>query len=188
MNNPYNAPGADLSQQPGDTAPYTPAFFALDGRLGRARYVAYGTGLALLMAVVLMVFETIWLYAGFDYWLVTFVPLMLTLLMFIAFLVVARRRLNDMNRSGWLSLLIFVPIVNLALGLWLLFGRGNEGANAYGPPPCENSTGVRVVCVVAGIFALTSTLTVAISAYGAYKVAQLGMSGNVLPSAQQAPR
>ena len=180
-----------MSRQPGNTASYTPAFCALGGRLGRARYVAYGTGLTLLMAAAFIAIEVLLIVSGTtgaNKLLLTLVPMMLTLLMFISFFIVARRRLNDMNRTGWLSLLIFVPFVNLGLGLWLLFAPGSEGANNYGPPPCPNSLGVMVACVVAGIFAVTSTVTVGIGAYATYKVAKLGVSGNSLPSAQRAPR
>lgn len=45
----------------------------------------------------------------------------------------AIRRLHDMNRSGWLSLLMLVPIINIGLGVWLLLAPGTKGPNDYGP-------------------------------------------------------
>lgn len=44
------------------------------------------------------------------------------------------RRLHDINQSGLLTLLVFVPFVNLLLFLYLLFTLGTEGANKYGNP------------------------------------------------------
>lgn len=48
------------------------------------------------------------------------------------------RRLHDLGLSGWLTLLEFVPVVNLGLSLYLLFAPGNEGANQYGPAVNDN--------------------------------------------------
>ncbi|HEV2403598.1 MAG TPA: DUF805 domain-containing protein [Candidatus Saccharimonadales bacterium] len=44
------------------------------------------------------------------------------------------RRLHDVNQSGLLTLLVFVPFVNLLLFLYLLFAPGTQGANKYGNP------------------------------------------------------
>ncbi len=43
-------------------------------------------------------------------------------------------RLNDINKSGWYSLLAFVPIINL-LGFVLIFIDGTQGPNKYGADP-----------------------------------------------------
>lgn len=43
------------------------------------------------------------------------------------------RRLHDRNHSGWLSLLIFVPAINFVFALYLIFAKGNEGSNSFGP-------------------------------------------------------
>lgn len=46
------------------------------------------------------------------------------------------KRWHDRNKSGWWSLIMFVPIVG---GIWMLvelgFLRGTEGANRFGPDP-----------------------------------------------------
>ena len=44
------------------------------------------------------------------------------------------RRLHDLNKSGWLSLLAFVPLAGSILGVILLFKPGNRGTNQYGAP------------------------------------------------------
>ena len=44
------------------------------------------------------------------------------------------RRLHDANRSGWLCLLILIPIVQFLLILYVLFVPGTQGRNDYGAP------------------------------------------------------
>lgn len=46
------------------------------------------------------------------------------------------KRFHDMNRSGWFAILMLIPILNLAVGLfWLGFVMGTEGENRYGDDP-----------------------------------------------------
>ena len=45
------------------------------------------------------------------------------------------RRLHDMDQTGWLALLAFVPLVNILMFFVLLFASGTPGANRYGPQP-----------------------------------------------------
>lgn len=47
---------------------------------------------------------------------------------------VSARRLHDRGMTGWLQLLMFIPIGNLVL-LVLLALPGNEGDNQHGPNP-----------------------------------------------------
>ena len=55
-------------------------------------------------------------------------------LLYLYFLwVITIRRLHDMNRSGWYSLFFLLPILNVLLSLYLLFGSGSTGSNRYGP-------------------------------------------------------
>jgi uncharacterized membrane protein YhaH (DUF805 family) len=43
------------------------------------------------------------------------------------------RRLHDINQTGWLSLLILVPLVNLIFMLYVMFAPGTRGGNNFGP-------------------------------------------------------
>ncbi len=45
------------------------------------------------------------------------------------------KRLHDADKSGWLLLLGLIPLVNIALGLYMLFADGTVGPNRYGPDP-----------------------------------------------------
>ncbi len=45
------------------------------------------------------------------------------------------KRLHDLGRSGWHMLLFMIPLYNLYLGLVLLFKKGTDGPNDFGPDP-----------------------------------------------------
>ena len=45
------------------------------------------------------------------------------------------KRLHDLDKSGWLILLMFVPTVNALFGLYMLFADGTVGPNQYGEDP-----------------------------------------------------
>lgn len=45
------------------------------------------------------------------------------------------KRLHDVDKSGWLLLLGLIPLVNIVLGLYMLFADGTVGPNRYGTDP-----------------------------------------------------
>ncbi len=56
------------------------------------------------------------------------------ILILISFSLVVRR-IHDLGWRGWWSFLMLIPFVNLAFGLFILFRRGAQMPNAYGPVP-----------------------------------------------------
>lgn len=44
------------------------------------------------------------------------------------------KRLHDLNRSGWMSLLNLIPLVNLFFAVWLSMAIGTQGKNNFGYP------------------------------------------------------
>lgn len=57
------------------------------------------------------------------------------LAMFVPGLAVTVRRLHDVGKSGWMYLIVFIPIIG---GIWflvLMFTDGDSGTNEYGPSP-----------------------------------------------------
>lgn len=146
MNQPYQAPSADVSVATAGT--YQPQFLSLSGRIGRMRYFAYATGLSLMFYAVLGVLAAIMIPAfadgpgalGVVIGLLFAVGGIAVMVFTWGYMV---RRLNDINASGWLSLLMLVPLVNIVLGLVLLFKKGSEGSNNYGAAPVPNSGGVK---------------------------------------------
>jgi uncharacterized membrane protein YhaH (DUF805 family) len=45
------------------------------------------------------------------------------------------KRLHDKGYTGWLSILMLLPLVNIIMLFWLGFARGQDGPNEYGPDP-----------------------------------------------------
>ena len=171
MNNPYTATTADLSNPGGAEATYQPKVFAMKGRIGRVRYIAYSMGLNMAAMLVLMVvggiLAVVMGLSGAD-------PSMFVLLAFVFYIplfaigfILAIRRAHDMGHSGWLSLLILVPLANL----WFLFAPGTPTANEYGPKPVPNTTGVIIAAfsplIVAVLFGVLAAIS--IPAYKAYQ-------------------
>ena len=79
------------------------------------------------------------------------------------------KRWHDMNRSGWYSLLLFVPFVNIIVGLVMLFVPGTDGPNDYGQPARPSNTAVGVVVVLFFLVVVIGILAaVAIPAYQDY--------------------
>ncbi len=155
--NPYSAPGADVTPlAPHEAEP--PRFFAVGGRIGRCRFLVYSTigtavlGVALGMAVALL--EMFWLlpdnretleYAvGFA----AFMPM----------LIMARRRLHDLNRKGWWLLLLllglFTTVAAVFMILFLLLSPGSENTNRYGPVPAHNPRWLSFIAVPLSLAAI----------------------------------
>ena len=55
-------------------------------------------------------------------------------------LAVAVRRLHDIGKSGWMLLIVLIPIVGAIWLLVLLFTDSNAGTNEFGPNPKEETT------------------------------------------------
>jgi uncharacterized membrane protein YhaH (DUF805 family) len=64
---------------------------------------------------------------------------------FVISIMFGKRRLNDLNRSGWWFLLFLIPLVNLIFAIYILFFPGTGGDNNFGPAPVANSTGVLIL-------------------------------------------
>ncbi|WP_323143285.1 DUF805 domain-containing protein [Massilia phyllosphaerae] len=112
----------------------TPVLFQLHGRIGRVRYLAYSFafGMLVLLATLLLAGlagDTVatWLSVGASAAIG---------------IVVGGRRLHDLGRSRWIALGLLVPVVNLIIGLWLLFAPGSPAENRFGPAPGPNTRGV----------------------------------------------
>lgn len=45
------------------------------------------------------------------------------------------KRCHDLGKSGFLGLLLLIPVANLAIGIYLAFFKGDLNDNEYGPSP-----------------------------------------------------
>lgn len=171
MDNPYVAPDAVLTAPATDDVPYEPSMFSLHGRIGRLRYLAYSFALSLIVMLIGGVFSVI---VGS----VTHSPGVAMIVLGVAIyipsfalaFIMAKRRLNDLDHSGWMSLLMLIPLANLILALYMIFAAGTPTTNRFGPRPVKNSRAVvffgfamPVFFCVIGILA-----AIAIPAYQSY--------------------
>ena len=113
-------------------------FFNADGRLNRKPYIIR----LLIWHLVALGFELIAIFMGGDVAAVElsgFSPVgwLLGTIITISMIMLMIRRLHDLNRTGWLWLLILVPYINLALLVYVLFFKGTTGPNRFGPDPLK---------------------------------------------------
>lgn len=119
-NNNYNGISSDTS--------FWSSLFSFGGRNRRTRYwlTAICTNLLFLPANL----------SGDDmpggvaiFTLLIFLPAMWVLLANIA------KRCHDLGKSGFFGLLLIIPLVNIAIGIYLAFFQGDLNDNEYGPSP-----------------------------------------------------
>jgi uncharacterized membrane protein YhaH (DUF805 family) len=112
--------------------------FAYDGRIGRAKWwllnVAIGVvGAVIVFLITLLLPTDVSVPAPATY----FVALLIYVLAFGAIgLAISAKRWHDRDKSGWWSLIAFVPVVG---GLWTLVEcgclKGTAGPNRFGADP-----------------------------------------------------
>jgi uncharacterized membrane protein YhaH (DUF805 family) len=155
--NPYLAPAAAVADVGQASQPVR--LFAVSGRIGRARYMAYSTGLNMVFWAIVFLLATVGGAAGGAFMLVAWIP------MLILFFMLTIQRSHDFNLSGWVSILMLVPLLNLMF----LVVPGTDGANRYGAPTPPNSVGVLIAAwILPAIATLGLVAAVSIPAYQDY--------------------
>ena len=107
-------------------------YLTADGRLNRKPYILRGLLLNVVGFIVAFLIGLLGGPTGTDG-----VSIAVQLIFGIPGVMLAIRRLHDLGRSGWWWLLVFVPIVNLFLGIYLIFFKGQTGTNRFGPDPLQ---------------------------------------------------
>jgi uncharacterized membrane protein YhaH (DUF805 family) len=161
--NPYAAPRTNVARGDAPEDYGELKVFSAQGRLGRVRYIGYTMGVTLLMSIVIGIAAGLatlaapavaLLVAGVGYVAIVVVQFMLTI-----------QRSHDMNVTGWLSLIVLVPLGVLVF--W--FAPGTRGENNYGKPPPPNSTGAVVLaCLLPFMVIVGIVAAVAVPAYQDY--------------------
>jgi uncharacterized membrane protein YhaH (DUF805 family) len=160
--NPYRAPAAAVADAAEQYQPVN--IYSASGRIGRARYIAYTLGLSVLFGVFVAAVAGalgamglaaaagiggIVLYAGLLIWM-----FMLTI-----------QRAHDFNTTGWLSILMLIPLVNFIF--WFI--PGTDGENRFGGETPPNSILVLIAAwLVPVLFFVGIIAAVALPAYSDY--------------------
>lgn len=156
--NPYQAPSAAVADAGDQTQPVK--VFSVSGRIGRARYIAYGIGFYILFGALAAGLSMALGAVGAALMMVGWVALVV-----IGFMLTIQR-CHDFNMSGWLSLLMFVPLANLIF----LIIPGTDGPNRFGGPTPPNSLGVLIAAwFLPAIMVIGIVAAIALPAYQDYQ-------------------
>lgn len=175
-NSPYAPPKAAV-------APASPAVgdlnvFALEGRIGRLRYLAWSLVLIGAFAGVMAVVA---IAANVSEILGAALAIGAVLGLLVVSVQIGAQRLHDIGWSAWLLLLNIVPLINSLFWILMLVVPGSAGANRYGPPPPRNSLAVKLL---AGIFLLLSLGGLLSLFLGGFAMLGLALSGLELDAAR----
>ncbi len=121
--------------------------FSFEGRIGRAGYWAYTVVTVVLMVMFVLAIDGVAaMSVGYTKvpkgptqevsWGILIAAIALALVYCWTNYAVLAKRWHDRGKSGWWSLIGFIPYVG---GIWILvecgFLKGNDGPNAYGHGP-----------------------------------------------------
>lgn len=159
MDNPYLAPTSPYVKPADEGTTYEPRLFAFSGRIGRLRYLAYSwaqcAGCGLLWALLVLMLRATGQSSSAA---MSFATTAMYVVGVPVTFILARRRLNDLDKSGLLGFLVLLPFVNLAFYIYLLFGRGTAGTNIYGAAPSANSRGIVVASCLLPVFIVIAAM------------------------------
>jgi uncharacterized membrane protein YhaH (DUF805 family) len=167
--NPYAGPKAAVAEAAGEYQEVK--VFSTSGRIGRVRYIAYAMGMYFLIAVLGVLLSMVIGTAG---------QVISGLAILVIIFMLTIQRCHDFNATGWLSLLVLIPLVNLIF--WII--PGTDGENRFGAKTPPNGAGVIIAACIVPILVIVGVVAaVAIPAYQQYatKAKQMQMQ-------QQAPK
>ena len=138
MVNPYATPSSNPSL-PGSGEIDTSSPFSPGGRFGRLSYIAWYM-LVTIISYLLMfaVGGAVMLTEADPEAMMGFLSsaggityMLIALASMVFFILFTIRRLHDLNKTGWLTLLIVIPFINIIFMIYLFAARGDEGVNRF---------------------------------------------------------
>ena len=156
----YSAPNATTKPTTTHYDAYNDSrWYSLEGRVGRIKYLAFNTMWGLVGFVFIFGLLVATSSNGLSGFSMVLFFIVLAPIYICSSILLPRRRLHDLDRSGWWVLLTFVPIANLLFFLYLIFMPGDEGANRFGLPARPNSITDFVLALVLPAFAAIAFLS-----------------------------
>lgn len=173
--NPYQTPVQNL--EPNQAIEYSEVkAFSAKGRIGRVRFIAYSVGYGMLFNIIVAFLTVLGMkLSGTAGEAITVFGMLIVYVAFLVFIfLLSIQRVHDFNASGWISIILVIPLINLLL--WLM--PGTATANDYGNPTPPNTTGVIIVAIIIPVIAIIGILAaIAIPAYQDYIQAAQQVSG-----------
>ena len=112
-------------------------FFRYDNRLNRKRYIMRALALVVAVTLAATVLGIVFAVAGMSESTIGTMGTLIGIAGAIPGLMLAIRRLHDLDRPTWWIIGNFIPLVNCVFGLYLLLAKGTDGPNQFGPDPLE---------------------------------------------------
>ena len=159
-NTPYSPPRAAVRDK--QSAYGEVKIFSARGRIGRVRYLAYSFGsimaglliLAVLMGIIAAAAGPA---AAFTVYIAGIIALVVVGVLF------GIQRLHDLDKSGWLYLVMLIPLVGAFFSFYLIFAPGTKEMNRFGNPPPPNSGGVVLAAWLIPVFFMLIGILAAIA-------------------------
>ena len=107
--------------------------FSFEGRANRAWYFWHILLDDLVMFTLAIVFIVLMVATGTPLFVLPLAGVMIGGIW--AGVAVTVKRLHDLDRPGWHWWLLLIPLVNIYMGLILLFAKGTQGPNQFGRDP-----------------------------------------------------
>lgn len=169
--NPYTAPTATVNDTL-ELGTHTPKLHEFNGRIGRIQYLAFSFLSSLLLMIPMALSMAVMFNAEGNRLVmgIGMVGISIASVYAIAIGIAnMKRRLNDLDKSGWLMLLFFIPLVNFIFALYVIFAKGTEGANNFGAAPSQPTTTQYVLFYLQlGLVVLSVILTMLIPSASMY--------------------
>lgn len=173
-NTPYQAPESEVLDSNNIDFANT-LFFSTRQRIGRLRWLVYSMvsqfGMMFIVGIASAILIPIAVSDSNNDISTTGAGVVIVLTyaaIFVVGIILNRRRLHDLDKTGWLTLLIFVPLINLFFALYLLFAPGTQGENSYGLKPKTNSILLWIIGLILPIVFIGIIAAIAIPAYSDY--------------------
>ncbi len=109
-----------------------------EGRIGRKHYF-FGM---LFIFLIFLSIEAISFHTGVE---LDFLRIIIGIVVLPFSFGLGIRRLHDLGYSGWLLLVLFIPVINIIFGLYMIFVPGKEAGEKYGNRADHRINSVKVM-------------------------------------------
>ena len=113
--------------------------FSFKGRINRAKFLIYMFFIQLLF--IMFVFLIYYFYKYNLSIVSEILSIVASIFGIWTSLALYIKRWHDLDKSGWWILLIFIPIINLLVFIYLSIKKGTEGSNRFGKDPLNIQNG-----------------------------------------------
>ncbi|MES2000491.1 MAG: DUF805 domain-containing protein [Pseudomonadota bacterium] len=180
--NPYQAPRSNVDFQSRDDDYSEVKVLSVSGRIGRLRYLGYGIGYSILIYLAFALVGGLLVLLGLPRNALMGIVMLAYVPIIILSIMLAIQRAHDFNKTGWLSLLAFVPFVSLIF----LFIPGTDGENRFGKQTPPNRSGMIWLVLIPVFIGIVGIMAaIAIPAYQSYVKKAQAAAHSTLPAPAQ---